>query len=724
MQRALIRHAAAMAVVLVFCCSSVVLRAQARQDRLPTYSDDVRPVVARRCAPCHRPGGSGPFPLVRYEDLRARAKQVVDAVGSRRMPPWHAATAAGAFAGDRRLTEAEVRLFQSWLDGGALQGSVVAGPEVQAPADDWQFGRPDVVLRLRQPYVLPTGHGDVMRNFVLPVEGTARRFVRAWEFRTNRQDVVHHATLMVDPAGSARLRDAADTAEGYEGLIPLSAQSPEGYFLGWTPGQQPYEAPPDLAWELHPGSDLVAMLHLRRQAEAVPVEVSIGLYLTDRPPSRLPVMIRLNRQDLDIAPGQADFVAEDSFVLPVDVDLYGIQPHAHYLAREVRGAAHLPDGRTLALLDVDRWDFHWQDVYRFISPVRLPAGTRLTMTMRFDNTAGNRANPTVPPRRVRFGQGSLDEMADLWLQVVPVRAGDRGTLVTSLRRKLVPQYIQGHRTMLAADPNNAALHDELALLAVENGDVAQAVAAFRASLDLKPENAAAHYNLGNALMMQQRPDEALVHFVEATRLVPEYGLAHQGVGLAYAALGSLEEAIVSMRRATRLLPASADPHYNLGVILQRADRPTEALGMYERVLALSPDHADALYGAGVIYEQQGHHARAVVAFRGALQARADWPAALAELAWVLAVSPDPEVARPDEARSLAARAQALAGGDDRRAADALAAALAATGDYAGATRVLDAWLDRAAGAEASGQDAIRERRDLYREGRPVRVFPP
>jgi len=48
----------------------------------------------------------------------------------------------------------------------------------------------------------------------------------------------------------------------------------------------------------------------------------------------------------DIAAGEKDYVITDSLVLPVDVEVQAVQPHAHYRAREVKGVATLPDGTT------------------------------------------------------------------------------------------------------------------------------------------------------------------------------------------------------------------------------------------------------------------------------------------------------------------------------------------------------------------------------------------
>src|SRR5262249_48673477 len=149
-----------------------------------------------------------------------------------------------------------------------------------------------------------------------------------------------------------------------------------------------------------------------------PVQPSIGLYFTNDPPELTPTMLRLGRQSIDIAAGDARYTITDSFVLPVDVDVAALQPHAHQRARQVTGTGPLPDGGTKTLIHVPDWDFRWQHVYRFTTPFKLPKGTTLAMRWVYDNSAANVRNPTQPPRRVLWGQRSADEMGDLWIQVL------------------------------------------------------------------------------------------------------------------------------------------------------------------------------------------------------------------------------------------------------------------------------------------------------------------
>jgi hypothetical protein len=231
---------------------------------------------------------------------------------------------------------------------------------------------------------------------VIPLPTEKRRYVRGLEFRPCNR-VVHHANIRIDRTPASRRFDTEDPAPGDDGLIAHSAGYPDGHFLGWTPGQAAPLLPKGLAWTLEPGADLVVELHMQPSGRSEIVQPSIGFFFGDDPPERTPAMLRLGRQNLDIPAGESRYRSTDSFVLPVDIEVHAVQPHAHYLAREVRGTARLPDGRVQPLIYVRDWDFRWQQFYRYATPFTLPKGTTLSMEFVFDNSAANPRNPSRPP---------------------------------------------------------------------------------------------------------------------------------------------------------------------------------------------------------------------------------------------------------------------------------------------------------------------------------------
>lgn len=527
-----------------------------------TFSKDVAPILFEKCVTCHRPSGSAPFSLLTFDEVRGRAVQIAAAVERRAMPPWPPEPGHGEFVGNRRLTDSQIATLKQWVDGGAPEGDPALLPPRPSWSGRWQLGEPDLILQTGE-YTLRATGDDMYRNFVLPIPGRETRYVKAWEFLPGNTRVVHHATMQFDTAGSSRELDALDPEPGYEGLIPHSVASPDGFFLDWGPGHSPYVAPEGMAWALRPGTDLVMMLHLRPSGRTETLQGTLGLYLSKEPPTRTPTLVRLTRQNLDIAPGQARYPVIDSVTLPVEIDVYTVQPHAHYLAREVKGFANLPDGTQRPLIYIRDWNFDWQGVYRYTRPVRLPAGTTIRMEYVYDNSEGNRRNPHSPPQRVTYGQRTTDEMAELWFQAVTRTAADRQTLISYMQSHVFREEIVGHEKMLEADPHNTSLHNGAALLHATVGNLDRAATHFADALRDNPDSPSAHYNLGMALLLQGKHDEAEGYFVKALSLDPSYAQGHDGLGQVRQRQGKTSEALTQFREAVRLAPGNADARRHL-----------------------------------------------------------------------------------------------------------------------------------------------------------------
>lgn len=675
------------ALIVAFSSIGATLRAA---QQTPTFSRDVAPLLYRHCATCHRPGEVGGFSLLSFADARPRAAAIARATSRREMPPWKAEAIDGAdLLGARRLDVADIAIIQKWVEAGAPEGSPADLPRPPSFPTGWQLGEPDQVVSMTVPFVVLPGGQDQLRNFVIPVNLPAGRYVRGLEFRPGNARVVHHANIRVVRTDAARAADAADIEPGFDGRLNAGAEFPDGQFLGWTPGQLPPLLSGDSAWWLDAGSDLVVQLHLRPTEKEESVQVRIGLFFTSEVPRRTPVMVRLGKQDLDIAPGLRDYREDDAYTLPVAARLLAVQPHAHYRARDVTASVRLPDGSSRLLLHIPNWDFDWQDQYRYTQPIALPAGSILRMSFRYDNSPGNARNPDYPPRRVRWGQRSSDEMGDVWFQLLAQDDGARARLVEDSGKKVLAEDAVGFETLLETDPNNPRLHEAAAAILLTLNQPARGVAHLEAALALDPHSPEAHYNLATALAWQGRRDEAVAHLREALAADPGHVAARVNLGALLRAQGDRVGALRELQRALELAPADAAAHANLGGLLM----------------------------------QDGQVGRAVAEYRAALASRPTLVEALTELAWTFATSPDDALRNPVDAVALGERARRLTSNSDPRALDALAAAYAAAGRYADAVRVLDSALQlmepAGVGADAA-RTLLRERRGLYRAGHPYR----
>jgi tetratricopeptide (TPR) repeat protein len=589
-----------------------------------TFAKDIAPLVFDRCASCHRPTGPAPFSLLTYAQVKQRARLIATVTDGGFMPPWKADADGGPFIGQKPLTRAERDMIRQWVDAGAPEGDARDVPPTPTWVDDWQLGKPDLVVTIPTAYELQAEASDVFRIFALPLPVDRTRYVRGIEFRPGNPRVVHHANIRLDRTAASRQLDEADAAPGYDGLMPRSAEYPDGHFLGWTPGQVAPLVSPDLAWRLEPGTDLVLQLHMQPSGTVERVQPSIGLYFSDTPPTRSPSILRLGSQGIDIAPGEAEHVITDSYVLPVDVTLLALQPHAHYRAREVLGTATLPDGSTRSLIHIKQWDFRWQHVYRYETPPVFPKGTTFAMRYIFDNSADNVRNPQQPPARVLWGQRSRDEMGDLWFQLLTNNDRDRARLNAEVRGKMTAEDIVGYETMLIANPADAELHDDVAVLYLGLNRPADAVRHFAASASIKPGSAASHFNLATALSVASRLPEAVAEYRRALDIRPDYANAHNNLGSVLASMGQRREAVAHFREAMRLDPTHAQSFSNLAWHLAVSDESTaeersEAVTFAERAATLTARTDQyALDVLAAAYASTGDFARAAAIVREAL----------------------------------------------------------------------------------------------------------
>jgi Flp pilus assembly protein TadD len=557
----------------------------------PTYTADIAPLINDRCGMCHHPSGSAPFSLLTYADVKRRATQIADVTNRRFMPPWKADPENGPFIGQQPLSDDEIARIRQWVDAGAPEGppqNANGATPLRHWTEGWQLGAPDLVVSLPQPYTLQAEGTDVFRVFVIPLPVDRLRFVRGLEFRPGNPKVVHHANIRVDRTGTSRALDEADEGPGYSGLIPHSAQYPDGHFLGWTPGQVAPLLPADLAWRLDRQTDLVVQIHMQPSGKPEVVQPSIGLYFGDRPPARTPAMLRIGRQSIDIPPGEKTYTITDSYTLPVDVDVQAVQPHAHYRARDVRGDAKLPDGTVKPLIHIRDWDFRWQHVYRYAAPFRLPKGTTVSMRYVYDNSPQNLRNPEHPPTRARWGQRSSDEMGDLWIQVLTRDEPDLDKLSADFRPKVATEDAIGYEMEIAGTPGDAALHDDAAMLYLELRRYDEAIRHFRTSLTLKPGSAVAHYNLGTALTFARRFDEAAREYQAAIGIDPRYPKAHNNLGNVFLAQKRYDEAVREFEEVTRLQPDSVSALANLAGAYAAAGRFDRAVATADAALKLNP----------------------------------------------------------------------------------------------------------------------------------------
>ena len=595
------------AVTILFSSLLVVSPAKRRADASPTQSPDrvtfsraIAPIIFRYCASCHHAGEAGPFPLITYGDVKSHARQIADVTSRHLMPPWLPSQNGLRLEDDSHLSGEQIALFQKWVADGVLEGNRDELPPAPKFTSGWQLGTPDLVLKAAAPFDVPASGNDVYWNFIFRAALRSSRFVRAIEIHPGEKRLVHHANLLVDRTQSAR-RQEKSPGSGFPGMeLQIESESfdPDGHFLFWKPGSPPIVEPAGLALRLDPGNDLVLNTHLQPSGKAESIQPSVGVYFTDQPATKFPVLLQLdNDRALDIPAGDSNFLLSDEFTLPADVQLLAIYPHAHYLCRDMLALARFPDGAEKTLIHIARWELNWQAVFRLAQPELLPHGTTIVMRYRYDNSSDNISNPNNPPQRVRAGNRAVDEMAHLWLQVLPVAsAADSRDPRMILQEALARHHLENN-------PDDFEAHYNLAAMLQLRGATREAVQQYQSALALRAGDAAAENALGGALLASNQIPEAIAHLTAAVSARPEYFDAHYNLGIAQATAGNFPAAVEELAAAVKLRPDDAGAEANLGAAFAELGETQKAILHLNRALQLDPGNAlakenlEALRGA-------------------------------------------------------------------------------------------------------------------------------
>ncbi|MCZ6817649.1 MAG: tetratricopeptide repeat protein, partial [Planctomycetota bacterium] len=605
-----------------------------------SFNKHIAPIIFEHCATCHRPGRSGPFSLLGYEDVSERARRIVTVTNSRIMPPWLPEPGHGRFVGERRLSDRQIDLIRRWVEQGAAEGDPIDRPAVPTARSDWRHGEPDVVVRMAEPFTVPATGQDVFRNFVVPSPVKMRRFVAAAEFRPQNAGVLRHAMVKIDRTGACRELDRRDEGPGFGGIIAPNARNPDEHWVGWAPGQRPAAVSKQMAWRLEPDDELVLQLHLRPNGREQTIQSEVGLYFAKGPPRLRPFGILLYSSNIDIPPGEKEYVVTDEYVLPVRVTALRINPLAHALCRTMQVEAELPDGNRKSLLRIENWDFNWRSAYQFAEQVTLPKGTTLSMRFSYDNSADNGRNPNRPPKRVRYGPEPSNETGSVWIQVATANAVEMAVLKADYDRRVIRKRLARLEDGARQAPDNPDVHVALGMLLLDTGVLDRAITQLEQAVRLNSEHVVAHRQLGRALQASGRPDDAIKTYRRVLELSPGDEAAHNNLGMVLQSQGTLDEAIAHYRKSLKIRPDQIEAHYNLGRAQAAADRHQEAASQFRIVVGLNPKLAEAHFNLAESLDALGHTRQAIKSYREVLRLRPKLPEAHYNLAKALKTTGD------------------------------------------------------------------------------------
>ena len=400
-----------------------------------TFHRDVAPILNNHCVVCHRAGEVGPFALTTYSQARRWADDIKEYTHNRQMPPWMP-TGGVAMRGERKLMDKEIATLAAWADGGTPEGDPKDAPPAPDFGSGWRHGTPDLILQAGDDFKLGPVGDDLFRVFVVPTGLTENKWVVGYDVKPGNPRVVHHTLHYFDTTGQARGlekkqlgRDKLDIASGkimadrgpgYTTGMGVGFFAPGGDrdsptfggIGGWAPGNAPQFVPQGMGWLLPKGADFLIQMHYHRNGQPARDRTQIGLYFAKTPIDQpwQTVIVNGMKPSEKIRAGETDHLSKGAVYLHTDAVLHSILPHMHLLGKRTKVTMTPPGGEPVVLVDIPVWDYKWQETYWFKEPIHAKAGTKIEIEAVFDNSSANPYNPSSPPRDVKVGEQTTDEM--------------------------------------------------------------------------------------------------------------------------------------------------------------------------------------------------------------------------------------------------------------------------------------------------------------------------
>ena len=385
-------------------------------------SSAVARILESKCLACHQPGGIAPMPLSSWELLRPWARSMRNSIARNAMPPWHADEASSRLLRDvRALSPAEKKTLLAWLDRGAP-----ADPQhpLAAPAQPtgWRLGQPDLIVKIPGMAVPAQGtleYAFLVSRLNLPQD----QWIAAAEWKIDKPAVVHHINAFLRPPGSSYVAEAP-LGQIYTATRGERAARKPGerevdrreLLLGYEPGYLPQSWGEGRAKLLRAQSDLVFEMHYTPNGAATTDSSELGLYFAKAAPQQRVFTITPADADLLLPPGAPNVKSEVSATLTQPAELISLQPHMHLRGKAYEVVLRRAGERPEILLNVPKYDFHWQTTYFLAKPLPLAAGDAIECSAWFDNSPNNRNNPD-PRSTVRWGDQSWEEMNICFLEL-------------------------------------------------------------------------------------------------------------------------------------------------------------------------------------------------------------------------------------------------------------------------------------------------------------------
>lgn len=403
-----------------------------------TYFQDVAPIFAAHCMGCHREGGTGPFRLDDYDSARSHAAAIAHATSERTMPPSYvrADGTCGEYADANQLSAGQIDAIGRWVDEGAKAGDPV---KLEIPAVPTLSGG----RSYQTPEYTPTPIGgslaatDDYHCFIFDAGVGFEQFITGFEVAPG-SPLVHHAIAYVVEPLAPSLIAGVTNAEVMLAHDRASPDAPGWSCLNtagdgvttrnmpatWLPGQGAQTLPNESGVRVRPGDAIVLQVHYNlAHADDAKSGHDETRNLTST--LRFSFAPRVKNEGFFVAgDGLIENIGADVPVslapakkkelfpwsrlmwqlgwLAPSAELWGIYPHMHGLGTRFRATLKPQGGEARCMVEMPRWNYHWQRMYSYEKPLVVTPDTQLDVECEYDTST--RKEPILP------GMGTENEM--------------------------------------------------------------------------------------------------------------------------------------------------------------------------------------------------------------------------------------------------------------------------------------------------------------------------
>lgn len=376
------------------------------------YAEHIAPILNNSCVKCHRPGQSAPFSLIGYENAKRYSDTIALVTSKKRMPPWKAIPGEVEFLDDSHLSDDQIALIGAWADAGAPRGDRSKEPATPNFPEGWALGKPDMLLEMPYEFELASDGGDEYWNFVISPNITEPTYISAIDVEPGNKKIVHHVIAFLDEKQQGRklVQSRGDKKAGYKTTGGGVGFNPDGSLGGWAPGAKQSKLPAHAGMLIEPGTDIILQVHYNKSGKPEKDQTKVAVYTNKTKPREQVDVVFIPNPFIRIVPGKAGQMFKSEIPIPAKIKIYSLMPHMHLLGKAMKATAIYPDGKEKVLIDVRDWDFNWQLIYNLKNPEILPAGSKLRLEAEYDNSTDNPFQPHDPPKLVRWGEETTDEM--------------------------------------------------------------------------------------------------------------------------------------------------------------------------------------------------------------------------------------------------------------------------------------------------------------------------